>query len=96
MSASNVTLNTVPQVVEITINPDGDVCHVSLTDTVLSKVIFWTFADNANGFPSDGVEGQIYLTLDEHGVPGDADYVQDMTLMFAKGTGSDFNDFYYK
>ena len=96
MSSSRVTINTAPPVVEITINPDGDVVNVSLTDTVLSKVIFWAFADNADGFPAGAGEGQVYLAIDEHGVPGDADYVQAMTIMFAKSTGSDFNDFYYK
>ncbi len=97
MSSSRVTINTAPPVVQVTINPDGEVATVVVKDRVLSKVIFWSFADNDNSFPTGAVEGQVFLTIDDReAIPGGEPFIQSLTIMFAKGTGSDFNDFYYK
>lgn len=55
----------------------------------------WNWADNGNALPTDVREGRIWVTEDDRGVPGDADYFPAGTLMTALVDGattiSDFN-----
>lgn len=57
----------------------------------------WTFADHSNNFPTALTEGLLYVALDDHGAPGDADYVAQGTWFIASIDGADeFDEFYYK
>src|SRR5690349_20245624 len=46
-----------------------------------AAVTSWDFSDNANAFPTADAIRKIYITLDDHGVLGDADYVSANSLM---------------
>lgn len=62
-----------------------------------AAVVEWTFADNANDFPTAVRKGIIYVAQDDHGAPGDADYVAEGTWMASKVIGANaFNQYHYK
>lgn len=62
-----------------------------------SIIPFWNFAANAGAFPTSVKKGNSLLAEDDHGAPGDADYVPAESLMIAKVAGANaFNQYYYK
>lgn len=68
-----------------------------LVSTFATGAVDWTFADNSNNFPTASVQGQLYVALDDHGSPGDADYVQAGTWMLSKVAGAnEFSEYYMK
>lgn len=57
----------------------------------------WNFASNAGAFPTASSAGKLYVAEDDHGSPGDADYVAAGTWMASKIVGADaFSEYYYK
>lgn len=57
----------------------------------------WNFAANTGAFPTASTAGKLYVAEDDHGAPGDADYVAAGTWMASKIAGADsFNEYYYK
>ena len=57
----------------------------------------WNFAGNGGDFPTAIKAGKLYVAEDDHGAPGDADYVAAGTWMASKVAGADaFNEYYYK
>jgi len=57
----------------------------------------WNFASNAGAFPTALTAGKLYVAEDDHGSPGDADYVAAGTWMAAKVDGAnEFSEYYYK
>ena len=57
----------------------------------------WTFASNSNNFPTPTMAGTLYVTTDEHGNFGDADYVAEGAWMVSNVDGASlFADFEIK
>ena len=57
----------------------------------------WNFAGNSGNFPTAAVAGKFYIAEDDHGSPGDADYVPAGTWMVSKTAGANsFSGYYYK
>lgn len=64
---------------------------------VSTGAIDWTFAANSNNFPTSTLKGQLYVAQDDHGNPGDSDYVAAGTWMLSKTAGANsFSGYYMK
>jgi hypothetical protein len=81
---------------EVTIELDSTVT-VTINDTVSGFGGLWTFASNGNAFPTSAIAGNIYVTTDSKGNPGDSDYVPANSLLIAKVDGAnEFSEYTIK
>lgn len=78
----------------------GEVIQITISDSPGSgstSATVWNFASNANAFPLASTQGKIYVAEDDHGSPGDADYVSAQSLMIAKVAGAtSFSQYFIK
>lgn len=56
-----------------------------------------TFASSGNNFPTSDIAGKLYIAADDHGNPGDPDYVSSNSWMVSKIAGAnEFSEYYIK
>lgn len=57
----------------------------------------WVFADNSGDFPTAPRKGKQYIAIDNHGNPGDFDFIPAGMWMIASAAGADeFAEYYFK
>lgn len=93
--ANLVTLNTETVLIEVTLLDDEVITIEVATQDIWGGE--WNFATNSYAFPISATAGRYYYTTDDHGVPGDNDYVPAGTLMVAKVSGANsFSQYFLK
>lgn len=66
----------------------GDKINDNFIELYGALGVDWIFAANGNNFPTAAIKGKLYIAQDDHGNPGDADYVSANSWMIARVAGA--------